>query len=130
MLSAPSEVTMPLLFPTCASATVRKSCLTNGELSWSAASGNEHPAMKAHLSKYRSLVPSLALLSHLADGATGDVSLDATTRAAAWAEYLESHAKRVYASATNPPLSVAHILARHLRAGGLGKAFSARDVYL
>ncbi len=29
--------------------------------------GNEHPAIEAHLSKYRSLIPSLALLIHLAE---------------------------------------------------------------
>jgi hypothetical protein len=28
-----------------------------------------HPMMEAHLAKYRSLVPSLALLIHLAEGA-------------------------------------------------------------
>jgi putative DNA primase/helicase len=101
-----------------------------GELERRVRSGDEHPAMEAHLSKYRSLVPSLALLCHLADCGTGDVSLDAMTRAAAWAEYLESHAQRVYASATNPSLTAAHILGRHLKAGDLGKSFSARDVYL
>jgi putative DNA primase/helicase len=36
-------------------------------------SGEEHPAIEAHLAKYRSLVPSLALICHLADGAAGPV---------------------------------------------------------
>jgi putative DNA primase/helicase len=39
-------------------------------------SGDEHPALESHLAKYRSLVPSLALLIHLADGPSGPVSED------------------------------------------------------
>lgn len=48
------------------------------------------------LAKYRSLVPSLALLIHLADGGRGPVSLSALDKAVGWARYLFSHARRIY----------------------------------
>jgi hypothetical protein len=54
--------------------------------------GREHPAIEAHLAKYRSLIPSLALLIHLADGGENPVGVDALERACAWGDYLESHA--------------------------------------
>ena len=47
------------------------------------------PAMQAHLSKYRSLLPSLALLFALADGHTQTVPI---VYACDWCEYLETHA--------------------------------------
>jgi Protein of unknown function (DUF3987) len=37
-------------------------------------SGEMSPAAEGHLAKYRKLVPSLALINHLADGGTGPVS--------------------------------------------------------
>ena len=52
--------------------------------------------------KYRSLMPSLALIGHLIDGVaggtTGPVSRAAAARAVAWCEYLQGHARRLYAS--------------------------------
>lgn len=64
------------------------------------ASGKETTLIEEHLSKYRSLMPSLALLFHvanIADGADpGPISGHATLMAAAWCEYLESHARRIY----------------------------------
>ena len=56
--------------------------------------GEEHPALEAHLAKYRSLVPSLALLIHLADGGANPVTAESLVKGCAWAEYLESHARR------------------------------------
>ena len=86
------------------------------------------PIVEAHLAKYRSLVPSLALLIHLADAGTGPVTKDALMRACAWAEYLESHAWRVYAPVVSPGTIGAQTLAAHIQAGHLGTEFSARDV--
>jgi Protein of unknown function (DUF3987) len=37
-------------------------------------SGNLSPAFEGHLAKYRKLVPALALINHIADAGTGDVS--------------------------------------------------------
>ena len=102
-----------------------------------------HPALISHLSKYRSLMPSLALLFELADRASsvgfvgsvvGDsqnfVSLANTGRAAAWCEYLESHASRVYSCAVNLPLRSACELAEKIKKRKLGLVFSCREAYL
>lgn len=94
--------------------------------------GNDlSPAMKAHLSKYRSLMPSLALLFTLADGQTDCVPLRQARRAAAWCDYLETHARRVYASASPPEQDAARTLARHLAKGweATEGQFTLRDLY-
>jgi hypothetical protein len=57
------------------------------------------PAIKEHLAKYRGLVPSLALIFHLANGRTGPVTTEALRMAIRWASYLESHAARIYGAA-------------------------------
>lgn len=92
--------------------------------------GNDHAAIEAHLAKYRKLIPALSLLIHLADhssGAIGDVSL---LKALAWAEYLESHARRAYASVTQAEAEGARALLSHIRRGEVPDPFGRRDVYL
>lgn len=93
-----------------------------------------HPALISHLSKFRSLMPSLALLFELADSAatTNVVSFRHAQQAAAWCSYLESHANRVYAAVTTPQIHAAQQLAdkiKQRKVGGEG-FFSCRDVYL
>jgi putative DNA primase/helicase len=90
---------------------------------------SEHPAMESHLAKYRSLIPSLALLIHLAEGGQGPIGLEPLQRAIAWARYLESHARRVYDSMANPSAASARVLAKKLLAGELQDGFALRDVY-
>ena len=51
-----------------------------------------------HLSKYRKLVPALALVIHLAEWRTEAVRLAALEKAQQWAAYLETHAAGVYGS--------------------------------
>jgi len=70
-------------------------------------SGDLPEAFESHLSKYASLMPSVALILHLATGGTGAVSAAATALAVRWCQYLESHAQRVYAMATCPERQVA-----------------------
>jgi hypothetical protein len=87
-----------------------------------------HPAMESHLAKYRSLAPSLALLFHLADAPDGGpIARPSLLRALAWCEYLEAHARRIYAPAMTPELTAARELDRRLPS--LPDPFSARDVY-
>lgn len=86
------------------------------------------PAMESHLAKFRSLVPSLALLLHLADNAErGPVSGFALLKAIAWARYLESHSRRIYSTAIDQGMTAARELDR--RMGQLPMPFSARDVW-
>lgn len=92
-------------------------------------SGDLHPAVESHLAKYRKLVPSLALIIHLAAGDTGPVSGDATLQALAFVEYLETHALRVYASAGAPEIAAAKAIIKRIGNGDLGREFSPRDVW-
>jgi hypothetical protein len=65
-----------------------------------------HPALESHLTQCRSLVPSLALLCHLADSPDGGpVGRASVLRALAWSAYLESHAQRINALALVPDLA-------------------------
>jgi putative DNA primase/helicase len=101
-----------------------------------------HAALISHLSKYRSLLPSLALLFELADRyADGNsvnpslsltVSLEHTRQAAEWCDYLESHARRVYSCITTPQLHAAYELAKKIREKKVGANgfFLCREVYL
>ena len=77
------------------------------------------PAFEAHLSKYRSHMPSLALLFHLValafGGVPGGVTFGATKLAAVWCEYLEQHANKVYAAELYPGIQAAHLLAMEIQ---------------
>ena len=93
-------------------------------------SGDEHPAFEAHLAKYRKLVPVLALLIHLADNGHGAVGETALLKALAWAEYLESHARRAYASVMQAESESARALLQRIRRGDVPDPFVPRNVYL
>ena len=93
-------------------------------------SGEEHPAIVSHLSKYKKLIPSLALINHLCDTRQGAVSETALLRAIAFGEYLESHAQRIYSYATRPDIDAAKTLLKRLASGKLSNPFKAREVYL
>ncbi len=88
----------------------------------------KHPALESHLAKYKSLIPALALLIHLADYGTGPVPKTSLVKAIGWGRYLWSHAKRVYAGAINPSQASAAELAKRIKAGKLVHEFSAREV--
>ncbi len=104
-----------------------------------------HPALISHLSKYKSLMPSLALLFELADRASSEgfdgsslmassnfVSLQHAKQAAEFCDYLESHALRVYSCVVTPQLRSAQELADKIKKRKMGTDgfFSCRDVYL
>src|SRR5262249_22899105 len=91
--------------------------------------GELHPALEAHLAKYRKLVPGLALISHLADGFTGPVRVAAMRRAIAWASYLETHAQRAYGSVTAASADTAKAILAKVRSGHLKSGFRSRDVW-
>jgi putative DNA primase/helicase len=91
--------------------------------------GTEHPVMVAHLAKYRSLIPSLALLCHLAGGRSGPVGIDSLGRGIAWGFYLESHARRILSVAVAPDAAEAIELAKKIVARELPDEFALRDIY-
>ncbi len=91
------------------------------------------PAFTSHLAKYRSLMPSLALLLHLVDlvdsGTKGPVTLRAAQMAADWCEFLEQHARKVYADELQTDLAAAHALAAKIRKGAVYDGMTVRDAY-
>lgn len=96
--------------------------------------GELSDALEAHLAKYRSLFPALALVFAAMDyvdgsGPSGTVSRECALRAWAWCEYLESHARRLYASAEDPAMEGARALLEKARAGDVADGASGREVY-
>jgi hypothetical protein len=79
-----------------------------------------HDSLESHFSKYRSLMPSLALLFSLADGNLDDVGLEHARQAAEWCRYLQGHAKRIYASRIHPAYSSAIALKKKIEKGLIG----------
>ncbi len=86
-------------------------------------------ALENHLGKYRKLVPTLALINHLASGSTGPVTQWALDRAIKFAAYLETHAKRVYGAGATSEADIAKAILSHIRNGDLQDGFTAREVY-
>jgi hypothetical protein len=92
------------------------------------------PALESHLAKYRSLMPSLALVFQLIEfvdgtGEGGAVGLRPALQAAAWCEYLEIHATRLYSSAENPAIEGARALLDRVHNGDVQDGDSTRSVY-
>jgi Protein of unknown function (DUF3987) len=95
---------------------------------------DEHPVMLAHLSKYRSLMPTLALIFHVCQTLndelmTSSVPLKEAQRAALWCTFLEAHARRIYHSVTAAVDFAAKIIGERIKAHKLPDPFTARDIY-
>lgn len=83
-----------------------------------------HPALVSHLSKYRKLIPALALIFALVDTPdTGSIIHHyELMRAFVWGNYLRSHAERLYAAAVVPETAGAQTLLAKLQGGKLSDA--------
>lgn len=96
-------------------------------------SSDEDPIMSEHLGKYRSLLPSLALVFHLIEMAdqqgSGAITLHSTEQAAQWCTYLETHARRVYGLIGDITIQAAARIARKIEDGAIADGFTARDIY-
>ena len=94
-------------------------------------SGSLSNVMACHLAKYRSLMPALALIFHLVN-AKGQprgskVSLSDAESSAAWCDFMESHARRVYQAATDGDPTDAIRLAEKIKES-LSNPFKIGDV--
>ncbi len=90
------------------------------------------PCLRAHLAKYRSLMPALALLFTLADDRVAEsVPLSQAQRAGDWCDYLWTHALRVYSPQAAPEIEAAIRLGNKLAKGWKREegTFTVRDVY-
>src|SRR5690606_18583620 len=90
--------------------------------------GSLDPMLESHLAKYRKLVPGLALVIHLTDFGTGEVTDSAVEKALRWAAYLESHAARVYASTSIVAADAARAIIAKVKSGHLRQEFGAREI--
>lgn len=108
--------------------------LWRAELETRLRSGDLSPSMEAHLAKYRSLMPSLALIFQFCQETDFSVVLKNVEQPSAqlavrWCKYLETHAIRLYSSAENPKLEHGRALLKKLREGIIKDGFSLRDIY-
>ena len=93
------------------------------------------PAFCSHLSKYRSLMPSLALIFHLIETVGGPPSdhvgipAGAARLAAAWCEYLEAHARKVYRRELAGDVEGARLLAAKIESGDVRDGQAVRELY-
>ena len=89
-----------------------------------------HPAMVSHLSKYRKLIPALALVFALIDTPDSGCVIheQELLRALAWSDYLRTHAERLYSAAVMPETTAAAALLNKIKAGKLTDGFKLKDV--
>jgi Protein of unknown function (DUF3987) len=92
------------------------------------------PAYESHVAKYRSLMPSLALIWQMVDVVAGDStsgrpSLDVARRAAALVDFFDAHARRVYAIEIGKGDAEARALAEKIQAGVVYDGETVRDLY-
>lgn len=92
-------------------------------------SGDMHPMMEAHLSKYPSLMPTLALLFQLIDVGKGPAGVAATELAIRWCDFLEKHAERIFADGITPEIAAAKRLLKKVKMGKVPNPFEPRDIY-
>lgn len=102
-----------------------------GKLERRLRAGDEHQALVSHFGKYRSLMPAIALVCHLASG-PGHENLPITASAAqtaiTWCEYLEHHARRIYAIAADPCRAVAKLIEARILDGRLSGTVKQRTI--
>jgi hypothetical protein len=96
---------------------------------------DDAPAFGAHIAKYRSLCPTLALVFYLIDlaartpGITKGAVGEAHVRLAAdWCGFLEAHARKLYAVELHAGVSAAHALKAKIDAGAVFDGQSVREL--
>ena len=88
------------------------------------------PVMASHLSKYRSLLPSLALIFAIADGVERAIPLLYVEQAIGFAAYLRAHAERAFSCPTRPDTRHARALLAKIKEGVVVDGFRPAHVYL
>ena len=97
------------------------------EIQTEARRGHISPVLESHLLKMPKTVASLALIFELVDGGRFEVGERATLRALAWAEYLRSHANRLYSAGNTMIEDGARLILE--RRHQLPEEFTLRDIY-
>ena len=98
--------------------------------------GDIRPEILGHLSKYRSLMPTLALIFHLIDQSVlppnkikSKVQISSIKRAIYWCKYLEGQLYKIYENINTPHLTSAHALLDKIHYGKVNEGDSVRDIY-
>ena len=91
-------------------------------------------AFESHLAKYRSLMPSLALLFWLLEDpkhihGSSAISFSATTLAIRWCDFLEKHAFKAYRIGQSAEAQATKKLAECIENGAVPHASSVRHIY-
>ena len=97
----------------------------------------ESLAFEAHLTKYKKLMPSIALIFHIINFCDEERTMKAQVRvdlrsaqlAAAWCDFLEEHAKKIYADALRPQICAAYAFIKKVESGEITDRFSFRGLY-
>lgn len=97
------------------------------EIQSEARSGTMPPTLESHILKMPKTVVSLALLFELIDGGRFEVNERAMRMALGWAEYLRSHANRLYSSGSMVIEDRARLILE--RCNQLPEEFTARAVH-
>jgi Protein of unknown function (DUF3987) len=105
------------------------SALCSGKL----VSDTDSSVIISHISKYRSLMPSLALIFHLSAVANGDepgpVTASAARMAVAWCDYLEAHARRIYQLSFDADPEPGRRLLERIKSGDVPNPFRSAWLY-
>ena len=88
-----------------------------------------HPALESHLSKYRKLVPAIALLHHLIEDQNGSIGVRSLNCALKWHGFLFSHAERCYAGISATSHAGARLLLNRIKSSEIRDGFTVRDLY-
>ncbi|MEO9748184.1 MULTISPECIES: YfjI family protein [Marinobacter] len=97
------------------------------EIQGEARSSRLASVMESHLLKMPKTVSGLALLFAIINGERDFVSAEATAMALDWADYLRTHANRLYSASVGAEIQAAHIILR--KRSEINSPFTARDVY-
>jgi hypothetical protein len=100
-----------------------------------------HASFRAHIGKFSSFIPSLALIRHVVDVGSGLVSKETLELAIETGDFYRKHAERMYASRLSGDIVAARAILKKLKSGAIQKRvesdhgsgnsdrFTARDVY-
>jgi putative DNA primase/helicase len=92
-------------------------------------SASDAESVESHFSKYRKLVPALALLFHLIDGGSGPVAKGALQRAIDFSEVLGAHARKLYSRASRSREQAALLLSKRIEDGSVASPFTLKSIY-
>ena len=95
----------------------------------------DNPHFESHLAKYRSLLPSLALIFQLikenSDSVDENTTIDveSTNLALKWCEFLKEHAKKVYQINNYKHFHSVQTLAKKITSGKIKDGDNVREIY-